>query len=91
MKQIKALCVFCGSSVGNDPVFVDAGRALGKELAERGITLVYGGGALGVMGALSAAVLEHGGNVIGTATARSDPLDLIQHIANPNACLRGGM
>jgi uncharacterized protein (TIGR00730 family) len=65
MSTIKSICVYCGSGSGNDPAYVDAARALGKAMAEQGITLVYGGGAVGLMGAVAYAVLDHGGKVHG--------------------------
>lgn len=58
-------CVFCGSSAGNDPRFVAHARALGAELARRGDELVYGGGNIGLMGAIADAVLAAGGRVTG--------------------------
>jgi predicted Rossmann-fold nucleotide-binding protein len=57
-KRINSICVFCGSSPGNSPVFVETAQVLGKELAKRGIHLVYGGGNIGVMGAVSLACAE---------------------------------
>ncbi len=65
MSEINALCVYCGSSAGSDPAFVEAARALGKTLAQNRVRLVYGGGSVGLMGALAQAVLEHGGDVTG--------------------------
>jgi uncharacterized protein (TIGR00730 family) len=62
---VKSLCVFCGSSPGFDPVFREAAAALGSAMAERGITLVYGGGSVGLMGVLADAVLAGGGRVTG--------------------------
>ncbi len=59
------ICVFCGSSPGHDSQYVNAARALGNLLADRGIGLVYGGASVGVMGALADAVLEKDGEVIG--------------------------
>jgi len=59
------LCVFCGSSTGDDPVFSAAARAFGRTLARRRTTLVYGGGHVGLMGVLADAVLAAGGQVIG--------------------------
>ena len=67
--QLEALCVFCGSSKGNDPAFVRAAEELGRLLAARGITLVYGGGHTGLMGALADATLAAGGRVIGVIPA----------------------
>jgi uncharacterized protein (TIGR00730 family) len=58
-------CVFCGSSLGDNPVFQDAADALGSSLARAGITLVYGGGNIGLMGILANAVMRNGGEVIG--------------------------
>jgi uncharacterized protein (TIGR00730 family) len=65
MSMIRSICVYCGSSPGNDPVFVEAARKFGQILAQNGITLVYGGGSRGLMGALALSVHEHGGRVIG--------------------------
>jgi uncharacterized protein (TIGR00730 family) len=63
--NIRALCVFCGSRVGSDPRYADAARALGRCLVERRVTLVYGGGQVGLMGVLADAVLESRGRVVG--------------------------
>ena len=65
MSKINALCVYCGSSPGIDPAFLTAAQALGKILAENAVRLVYGGGSVGLMGALAHAVLDHGGEVTG--------------------------
>ncbi len=62
---MKRLCVFCGSSAGDDPAFAEAAAAVGRALAERRITLVYGGGNVGLMGVLADAALRAGGEVIG--------------------------
>jgi uncharacterized protein (TIGR00730 family) len=62
---LKRVCVFAGSSPGNDPRFLDAARELGAALAQRGVELVYGGANVGLMGAMANAVLEGGGHVIG--------------------------
>ncbi len=59
------LAVYCGSASPADPVYVEAARAIGRCFAERGIGLVYGGGRLGLMGALADACLAAGGKVIG--------------------------
>lgn len=61
----RRVCIFCGSSTGNDPAFIDAAAITGRMLAERGIGVVYGGGSAGMMGALATAALEAGGEVIG--------------------------
>jgi uncharacterized protein (TIGR00730 family) len=62
---MKAVCVFCGSSSGAKPVYRDAAITLGREIAERGLRLVYGGGKVGLMGAMADAALEAGGEVVG--------------------------
>lgn len=59
------MCVFCGSSTGTDPAHLAAAVALGQRLAERGVGLVYGGGAVGLMGAVADACMAGGGEVIG--------------------------
>lgn len=65
MTRISSLCVFCGSKTGGDPAFAAAARRLGEQMAERGITLVFGGGRIGLMGVLADAVLAGGGKAIG--------------------------
>ncbi|NQU59974.1 MAG: TIGR00730 family Rossman fold protein [Rhodospirillales bacterium] len=65
MTKITSLCVFCGSKNGADPAHKAAALRLGELMAERCIRLVYGGGSIGLMGVLSDAVLEGGGEVIG--------------------------
>ena len=62
---MRRVCVFCGSSVGNQRAYSDAADALGAVLAERGIGLVYGGGNVGLMGVIADAVMARGGQVIG--------------------------
>lgn len=62
---MKAIAVYCGSATPADPVYVDTAKAVGRGLAERDITLVYGGGRLGLMGAVADAALSAGGRVIG--------------------------
>lgn len=62
---MRALCVFCGSSPGVQPIFMTTARALGASLARRGIALVYGGARVGLMGAVADGALMAGGAVIG--------------------------
>jgi uncharacterized protein (TIGR00730 family) len=62
---MKAVCVYCGSSDGRLPEYGQAGAALGRELAARRLTLVYGGGNVGIMRRVADAALEAGGRVIG--------------------------
>lgn len=65
MPQPKSICVYCGSSSGNQPEYAAQARAFGAEMARRGIALVYGGGKVGLMGTVADAVLAGGGRVIG--------------------------
>jgi uncharacterized protein (TIGR00730 family) len=65
MSKIKTICVYCGSGPGTNPRFIEAAIALGRAIAENGIRLVYGGGSVGMMGAVASAVLDHGGAVTG--------------------------
>ncbi|MGZ3456651.1 MAG: LOG family protein [Polyangiales bacterium] len=62
---MKRVCVFCGSSAGVRPSYLEAARALGTTIARRGLGLVYGGASVGLMGAVANAALEAGGEVIG--------------------------
>lgn len=65
MAEIKNVCVYCGSSPGNDPVYLEGAQAFGRSLAHAKIGLVYGGGGIGLMGAVAQACLEAGGKVTG--------------------------
>lgn len=65
MTTIRSICVYCGSSPGTDPTFVATAKAFGKIMAENDVSLVYGGGSRGLMGALAKSVHDHGGKVIG--------------------------
>ena len=62
---MKRLAVYCGSATPSDPIYIESARAVGRTLAERGIGVVYGGGRLGLMGAIADSALEAGGEVIG--------------------------
>lgn len=62
---MNSVCIFCGSSEGARPAYVGAAREMGAEAARRGLTLVYGGGRVGLMGAVADAALEAGGEVVG--------------------------
>ena len=70
---MKSVCVFCGSNPGNDPVYAAGARAMGAEIARRGLVLVYGGGAVGLMGIVANAALEAGGEVHGRHPAGLAP------------------
>jgi uncharacterized protein (TIGR00730 family) len=63
--MLESLCVFCGSSPGRHPAYRESARTVGALLAQRGLTLVYGGGNVGLMGVLADACLAAGGRVIG--------------------------
>lgn len=65
MPEIHAVAVFCGSHPGNRPVYRAAAESLGRGLAEAGIRLIYGGGRVGLMGAIADATIAGGGTVIG--------------------------
>ncbi len=62
---MKRIAVYCGSATPADPVYIEAARMVGHGLAKRGIGVVYGGGKLGLMGAVADSALEAGGEVIG--------------------------
>ena len=78
---IQRLAVYCGSAPGSDPAFADAARALVREMALRGIDLVYGGGRLGLMGIIADAMLEAGGRVYGVI-----PQALVDHEVAHRGC-----
>jgi uncharacterized protein (TIGR00730 family) len=84
MNKIKTVCVYCGSGPGTNPRFVEAAIALGKTFAENGVRLVYGGGSLGLMGAVAKSTLDHGGSVTGIIpeflTARENALSSVQEM-----------
>jgi uncharacterized protein (TIGR00730 family) len=84
MSKINALCVYCGSSAGTDPAFVETARRFGKILAENRVRLVYGGGSAGLMGAVAEAVLEGGGDITGIIpeflTKRERPRPIAQEL-----------
>lgn len=62
---MKSICVFCGSSMGIHPIYKKTAYDLGKHIAEENLSLIYGGGSVGLMGVLANSVLEHGGKVVG--------------------------
>lgn len=62
---MESICVFCGSSPGFHPIYKESAYELGKLIAEEKMTLVYGGGSVGLMGVLADSVMEHGGKVTG--------------------------
>jgi uncharacterized protein (TIGR00730 family) len=84
MSIIKTVCVYCGSGSGTNPSFIESAKALGKALAESGIRLVYGGGSVGIMGAVASSALDHGGRVTGIIpdflTAKENALKRVQEM-----------
>src|SRR5436190_14907880 len=81
MQHVTRLCVYCGSAAGLDPRYQDAARELGGALAKAGIGLIFGGGRVGLMGALADAVLAGGGRVVGIIPRRLRDAEL----AHPGA------
>ena len=84
MNEIKTVCVYCGSGSGSNPRFVEAAIALGRVFAENNIRLVYGGGSVGLMGAVAKSTLDHGGSVTGIIPdflkARENALTRVQEM-----------
>ena len=77
---MKSICIYCGSAPGNNPAFLEEAVRAGGLIAQAGLTLVYGGGRVGLMGAVADAALAAGGKVIGVM-----PADLVsQEIAHPD-------
>ena len=80
MPRPTSLCVYCGSSSGKHPEYVEQARAFGTEMARRGIALIYGGGKVGLMGCVADAVLAAGGKAIGVI-----PRQLVEReVAHPD-------
>jgi uncharacterized protein (TIGR00730 family) len=65
MAEIRSLCVLCGSREGADPAYRSAAQDLGSRIAHRGVRLIYGGGAIGLMGVIADSVISRGGEVVG--------------------------
>ena len=76
---LTSIAIFCGSSFGNDPAYAEAARHTGRTLAERDITVVYGGGHVGLMGTVADAALEAGGRVVGVIPRQLDDRELAHH------------
>jgi uncharacterized protein (TIGR00730 family) len=87
-QRLESACVFCGSSDEADPQFLVAARALGKALADARIKLVYGGGGVGLMGAVAVAAHEAGGEVLGIIptflVGQERALEIVEHIIVDN-------
>jgi len=65
MSVVKSICVYCGASFGKSPEYLSLAQELGRQMGRRGIRLIYGGGRVGLMGAVADATLAEGGKVIG--------------------------
>lgn len=87
-QRLESACVFCGSSEDADPQFLTAARALGKALADAGIKLVYGGGGVGLMGAIAIAAHQAGGEVLGIIptflVGKERALEVVEHVIVDN-------
>src|SRR5260221_11121007 len=84
---MKAICLFCGSNIGARPAYAQAAGDLGRALAARGITLVYGGGSVGLMQIAAQATLDAGGKGIGVITEQL----MVREVGHPGRTqLRGG-
>ena len=80
VNYMKAICIFLGSSYGNHSAYRDAATAMGRELAARGITCVYGGSCTGLMNQLADSALRAGGKVVGV-TVQANP-QTTMHVAH---------
>jgi uncharacterized protein (TIGR00730 family) len=84
MTYLKTICVYCGSGPGTNPRFSESAKALGRIFAENKIRLVYGGGSLGMMGAVATSALDNGGMVTGIIpdflTMRENALTRVQEM-----------
>lgn len=76
---MNTVCVYCGSSLGADPAFATAAQLVGRLLAHSGRTIVYGGGRVGLMGAVADAAIESGGRVIGIIPRSLQEKELAHH------------
>ncbi len=75
-KRLNSVCVYCGSSPGDLPVYLESAREVGMALADQGIRLIYGGGNVGLMGAVADGALEHSGEVIGIIPSKIVDLEV---------------
>jgi len=75
----RSIAVYCGSGSGSTPVFLELARSLGASLAEHGVSLVYGGGDVGMMGAVADSVMTSGGEVIGVIPQRLVDVEVAHH------------
>ena len=87
-QRLESACVFCGSADSADPEFLRAAGAIGKALADAGIRLVYGGGGVGLMGAVARGAHAAGGEVLGIIptflVAQERALEIVEHVIVDN-------
>ena len=76
---MKRICVFCGSSNGLRPVYLESARAMGRMLLQEGVSLFYGGGSVGLMGEIADTVIKGGGKVIGVIPEAMVTRELAHH------------
>ncbi|HGG58199.1 MAG TPA: TIGR00730 family Rossman fold protein [Nannocystis exedens] len=76
MRSFRRICIYCGSSSGNDPLYTVAAKRVGTYLAQLGIGIVYGGGRIGLMGTVANAALEAGGEVFGVIPHKLQELEV---------------
>ncbi|XP_065625764.1 probable cytokinin riboside 5'-monophosphate phosphoribohydrolase LOGL1 [Quercus suber] len=86
MGKFKRVCVFCGSNSGNRKIFGDAALDLGRELVEKKMDLVYGGGSVGLMGLVSQTVFDGGCHVLGVIPNALVPLEISGHAMSKAMC-----
>lgn len=88
--MLKRLCVFCGSNEGKNPIYRERAVQIGESLAKKGIGLVYGGGSVGLMGAVAEAAQRAGGEVVGIITKDLLEVEMVNK-AVPRMCVVGTM
>jgi len=76
VRTFRRICIYCGSSTGNDPIYVEAAKHVGTYLAKQGIGVVYGGGRIGLMGAIADSTLAAGGEVFGVIPHKLQELEV---------------
>ncbi|KAJ6352115.1 hypothetical protein OIU76_001349 [Salix suchowensis] len=87
--RFRRVCVFCGSSPGKNPNYQHAAIQLGKQLVERNIDLVYGGGSIGLMGLVSQAVHDGGRHVLGVIPKTLMPREITgETVGEVKSCIR---
>src|SRR3546814_7541292 len=89
-RSMKRLAIYCGSATPGDPRYIELAREVGRTLAERGIGVVYGGGRLGLMGAIADSALDAGGEVIGVIRSEEHTSELqsLMRISYAVFCLK---